>query len=206
MMFYKKEYIFENIKKLQTPVGFFEIESAGEKTAFSVKKNIVNMPVEITDENSRKKGKIAAKTNYSIIIDAAKLQLNKDYSINFKSDHECVWKFCDSDEHTTCYNSIINGWFVGIGANDPNDETKTQQSLNYSEENAFFGGHVIKEPPEYDETAFTAYTVDVLELFNGYRFKLFDYSISQIHFEVAWLKKGKFADIEYENALGMWLC
>ena len=41
---------------------------------------------------------------------------------------------------------------------------------------------------------------------NGYSFKLFDYTVDVVCFEVAWIRIDMFSAIEYEGALGLWLC
>ncbi len=58
----------------------------------------------------------------------------------------------------------------------------------------------------YDETYFVLHTLETLETNDGYRFKLYDSSIDKIYFEVAWIKIGEYPSIDYEGALGLWLC
>ena len=201
-----EELIFENIIKLQTPVGYFSVISGDEMITFSVKRNGIDWPSGVTDDEGNMIGEIHTDTNYCIVIDADKLQTGKTYIVKFVASTGCKWEFCDSDEHTTCYDSIIDSWAVGIGALDPNDQEKEDQAWKYSKTKGFLQKNFIQEQPSYDESNFVQYTVEVLDTYDGYRFKLFDHSLNRIIFEVAWVKIDKFPSIEYEGALGLWLC
>ena len=61
------------------------------------------------------------------------------------------------------------------------------------------------EPPAYDESQFSAYTVCETEDSSGFRLRLIDRTMEQITFKVAWVKMDKYPALEYENALGFWL-
>ena len=169
--------------KLSTPVGsFIVVSDSGEPIMFSV----------VQDERS-----------YGVVIDSRKLEIGKIYKIFFTFGN---WKFCDLNEHTTCYNTVINDWVVGIGAYDPNDEEKLEQAIEYSKQKGYLEQKFIVYPSKYDEVKFSKYTVDVLEECNGYSFRVFDYSFDNIRFEVAWIQVGELDVDECEEMLGVWLC
>ena len=177
------EYIYRDIAKLATPVGAFVVVSeTGETITFSV---------------------IRGEGGYGIIINSHKLEIGKKYMITFTSGN---WRFCGSDEHTTCYNTVIDDWVVGIGGYDPNDEEKLDQAIAYSKQKGYLEQKIIVHPPKYDETRFTKHTVDALEKCNGYSFRVFDYSKEDIRFEVAWMQIGELGADECEEMLEVWLC
>lgn len=198
-----EEYIYQDITELKTPVGSFRVFSNEDNIPFSVEKNGFDLPSGIYDENNNVIGTIHTETNYSIVIPASRLELGKEYTISFDKGN---WEYCDSDEHTICFNTVIDEWAVGIGAYDPNDQEKDRQAWEYSEQMGFLKQNFIQEPPEYDETDFIRYTTEALDECNGFKFKLFDYTADKIYFDVAWIKIEEYPTIEYEGALGFWLC
>ena len=180
-----KDIIYTNLCELKTPVGSFRIMSdSGELLRFSVIKNPYDIPYEVFNENKECIGTITTDTNYRILIDVSCLKMDTEYDILFSKG---VWNFCDSDEHTECYSTLIDNWAVGIGAFDPNDEKKCSPNFHY------------------DESEFEKYTVDALPAKNGFRFRLLEYSVQTIRFEVAWIRIGEFPTIEYDGAIGFWL-
>lgn len=201
----KAELVFKNITKLQTPVGFFSVSCEDTLIPFSVERNSFDLPSEVYDGN-KVIGTIHTDTNYCIVIDSRKLEIGKEYIVKFFANEDCKWDRCDSDEHTTCFDTIIGEWAVGIGAYDPNDLKKEEQAWDYSERMGFLKQKFVQEPPTYDETTFIEYTVANLKTYDGYRFKVFGYSSDRIYFEVAWIKIDEYPEIEYEGALGYWLC
>ena len=191
----KNEIIYSNITELTTPVGSFRVSSdSGEVLPFSVVRNPWDHPTEVCDENGNVIGQIETKTDYQILIDADSLEIGKTYKIIFSSGQ---WQFCDADEHTVCFHSIIGKYAVGIGAYDPNDEEKFDQMCKLG---------LCREPDEYDESKFTGYTVYSTETLNGFSFKKFDDSIEKITFLAVWISMDGYSPTEYENALGLWLC
>lgn len=58
------DLIFENIVKLQTPVSFFNVMSGNDIIPFSVKRNGLDFPLELMDENNNVIGIISTETNY----------------------------------------------------------------------------------------------------------------------------------------------
>ena len=196
-------YKYQEITELTTPVGTFRVFSDEEKIPFSVNKNYFDIPYSVYDKNNNVIGTIHTETNFTIEISTSQLRIGKEYTISFDNGK---WEYCESDEHTTCFNTVIDNWAVGIGAYDPNDQEKDNQAWNYSEKMGFLKQKYVMEPPEYNETNFTRHSVYSLDDCNGYKFKLYDYSQDKVTFEVAWVKIEEFPAIEYEGALGFWLC
>lgn len=199
-------YIYFNIYALITPVGEFTVTrlSDRKKVSFSVLENRFNYTHKVLNENNDIIGTINSDTNYQIEISTQNLEIGVEYMISFSSGK---WEFLDSDEHTDCYSTFINGWVVGIGAYDPNDQEKFDQSWEYSKQKGYLDKHIIIEPPKFDETKFISHTLDALETLNGYRFKILDKSEGGIIvFEVAWIEAKLFGKDEYETALSLWLC
>lgn len=173
---------------------------------FSVKRNQSDWPKNVVDEDNNLIGIIQTDTNYSIVIDVKRLQLGKEYMICFNTEFDDKWEYCDSDEYTTCFSSVINGWVVGIGAYDPNSQEKMDQAYRYSEKMGYLKQNYIMHPATYDETIFHMHSVETLAALDGYSFKLYDYTRKEVCFEVAWIKVGEYPIVEYESALGLWLC
>ncbi|MCM1506208.1 MAG: hypothetical protein NC177_03595 [Ruminococcus flavefaciens] len=108
------EYIFHDIEDLTTPVGNFSVYYADKKIPFSVIRNNFDIPY----------SEINISDTYYILISTSALEIGSVYRVAFSCGQ---WEFEDSDEHTTCYCSVIGNWVVGIGAYDPNDDEKTAQ-------------------------------------------------------------------------------
>ena len=130
----KKEYIYKHIQKLITPMGVFAVYDGDKKVAFSVVRNSMNIPCEVYDNSGEVMGTIHTETNYQIMIESKELQIGKEYVIKFSCGK---WEYCDSDEHTTCYFTTINDWLIGIGAYDPCDYWKEEQTWEYSKQQGF---------------------------------------------------------------------
>ena len=195
------EWICENMRKLETPVGSFCVSDGVNNLHFSICSNYMNYPYEVYDENIAVVGKIETKTNYRIAIPTANMIIGREYTISFSDGKWCL---CDEDENTTCYDTVIDNWAVGIGAFDPNRQSKEYQRFDYEYKRKL--GIGLERIFEYDESDFDYYTVDVLDDYSGYTFKLFDYSEEYIYFQVAWVEIKEYKPIEYEYALGIWLC
>ena len=198
----EKEYIYKNICELTTPVGFFAVYDGDKRIPFSVARNIIDAHYEVYDKNSVV-GTIHTETNYQIVIESKGLQIGKEYIVKFSSGN---WAYCDSDEHTTCFSAVIGDWIIGIGAFDPNDYWKDEQMWEYSKTQGFWERGFCQAPPTYDESRFEKYTVEELDDLRGYKFRLFDFNSEYVWFEVAWLQVKDYPSIEYEGALGLWLC
>lgn len=199
----KNEYIYKHIQELTTPVGFFAVYDGDKKIPFSVVRNGMDLPYEVYENDGAVVGTIHTETNYQMVIETKDLQIGKEYIIRFSCGK---WEYCDSDEHTTCYCTVIDNWVVGIGAYDPNDYEKDEQRWAYSKKRGYLERGFCQSPPTYDESNFEKYTVEELDNLQGYKFKLFDYRSEYVWFEVAWLQAKDYPIVEYEGALGLWLC
>lgn len=128
--------------------------------------------------------------------------MGKEYIIEFNTEKNCLWTFCDADDQSVVYDTIINEWVIGIGGYDPNEYEKWEQKWKYSEK---MGSSSCRRIPEYDETKFIWYTIEPLDTWNGFRFKLYDCSQKNIKFYMAWVKIEEFLVYEYDGAVGLWL-
>ncbi|MBQ5755568.1 MAG: hypothetical protein IIV90_07840, partial [Oscillospiraceae bacterium] len=165
----ERTVICENTTELTTPVGVFSVWDGQEKVPFSVCRNLMCSPWDVYDEAYENVvGTIYTETNYTIAMKAEKLLAGKEYRISFSNG---IWEYCGGDEHTSCYCTTIDGWMVGIGAYDPNDEEKDDQMVEYSQKNGYLAKGDYRDPPFYDESRFKGYTVWNLERLNGYKFK-----------------------------------
>ena len=198
-----KEYIYENITELITPVGFFAVYDGNLKIPFSVVRNTMDVPCDVYDDSGEVVGTIHSENNLQIIIESKDLQIGKEYIIEFSHGQ---WEYCDSDEHTVCYCTTVNNWVVGIGAYDPCDEQKDEQMWEYSEQKGILDRNSWQKPPSYDESRFEKYTIEALDDFRGFRVRLVDYKAEYILIQVAWLQVAEFPVREYESAMGLWLC
>ena len=194
------DFIYKDIESLATPVGTFLVTDGEKRLRFSVAKNGLSSPYSYDLPDN---GEIQTETNYDIVIDTNTLETGKIYRIIFTSGK---WNYCDSDEHTVCFSSIIDDWIVGIGAFDPNDFEKTKQQFEYSERIGTLKQHIRTEPEHYDESKFSEFTVEALNNCNGFEFKLIDRMIPYVWFKVAWIQITKYASEDYQSALGLWLC
>lgn len=190
------EYIFRDIEELITPVGNFSVYCADKKIPFSVIRNNFDVPYSIYDENHNE---INIADTYYILINTSALEIGSVYKIAFSCGE---WEFETSDEHTTCYCSVIKNWAVGIGAYDPNDDEKTAQIFQYSKLNGFNG---LRCPNKYDESKFISHIIETLPEKNGYSFRLIDKSWEYIQFPVAWIEIKDYNAEIYRRALGFWL-
>lgn len=202
------ELVYENITKLQTPVGFFCVSDENGLIPFSVERYTLQRPYEVTDDDENVIGHIIIDTPYLISLDVDTLQTGKEYIVKFMPNGECQWEYCDSDEDSTSYSTRIGEWVIGIGGYDINTWSKYKQRLQYSIEQGYVkndSGFLV-DPPEYDETKLVGYIADALDSLDGYQFRVIDSHFKIIRFSVAWVKVDQYPVIEYENALGSWLC
>lgn len=187
-----------NIIMLQTPVGFFDITSDDDikKYPFSVELNVFDIPwrVEGFDEKEeRTVEEIITKHNYSLKINKHDLKKGNTYTIKFSTGE---WMYCDGDEHTSCYTALIDGWILGIGAYDPNDEKWIQWMLRKKAGM----GHA-----DFSESDFENYKLSWNKEKNGFDFTLIDNIEKFIYFNVAWIKVERYDIAEYEAAISFWI-
>lgn len=197
------EYVFCNITELASPVGIFTVKYQEKRIPFSIKKNNFDIPVEVYDsENRNVVAMLQTETNYALIIDFSNLEIGITYKISFSCGN---LKRFDSDEHTEALTTTINGYSVGIGMYNPNDDEEIEQSICYSKQRGFYTQKMIIEPPSYDETKFRGYTIKQAEDKTGYYFKVLDNTLDKITFLVAWIENKSLSANKYEDALSFWL-
>ena len=140
----KKMYVFEDITKLETPIGYFSVLRGKENISFSVRKNRYDRPWGVCDKDNNYLGDIVVENNYEIVIDIGKLTAGLEYEIKFSDG---VWRYNDSDEGTVCFSWVNNNYAVGIGCYDPNDDRPKRYIL---EVNKNKNGFIFK--PVYNST------------------------------------------------------
>lgn len=199
-------YIYNNIEILTTPVGSFTITDGEKAIPFSVTENSMNRPYTVDDDDYNVLGELTTETNYEIIIPSGDLEIGKVYTISFSNG---VWEWCNTDDRTICYTTVIDDWAVGIGAHYPLCYEKEAQDIQYSKKHGFWNDrerdHLIVAPEQYDESEFITYSTDPLETWNGFTFKLYDRLMKYVYFKVAWIHIEDFPSPRYEGALGYWL-
>lgn len=200
----KEKMISGFIDELRTPCGKITIEDrSGKKLKFTLGFNPFNNNYDIhDDENSNIVDSINTKTNYKIVIPVDKLQTEEQYNLRFDGGK---LEYGSGDEHTTSLVGTFDGYSVGIGAYDPNDELKEEQIWNYSKRKGYLAERTLITPPEYDERNFINYTVDSLEDMTGFTFKIYDYGFEEVCFNVAWIENSEYESGLYESALDFWI-
>lgn len=199
----ERTVICENTTELTTPVGVFSVWDGQEKVTFSVYNYDGEEPWQVYENgNEIVTGLIQPEVKCYIVIDTNKLEKGKVYRVSFSSGK---WEYCDGDEHSNSFWSVIGEWAIGIGAYDPNDEEKTDQIFEYSRKNGYLEKGDYRDPPFYDESRFTKYTVWPLEELNGYNLKIFDNTAKIVKFPIAWVRIREYPVYEYGEALGYWL-
>lgn len=192
-------WVYERIDYLSTPCGKILItDERGQSCKFSVKPNSYNVDYNLY---SGTEDEIILKTdtNYSICINTADLELGQIYKIRLEGGR---LHYGDSDERTVCVSGTYNGYSIAIGAYDPNEDEKLHQACDYSDKQ---GLKQIVYPPEYDESRFTEYDVEMLEDCSGFSFRLIDRSREWIYFPVAWIENDYNTNLEeYESAVEFW--
>ncbi|MBE6882700.1 MAG: hypothetical protein E7489_06825 [Ruminococcaceae bacterium] len=192
-----EEFIYENIKRLETPVGYFSITDEGREMPFSVKENAYS--VNIYGENGEVLKEVFADTCYAVVIKTADYKIGKTYKYSFSS----VLEEIDGDEPQHSRYGIIGNCAVGIGMNNPNEWDELEQCYKYSKKTG--AENELIEPPFYDETGFQLYSMRYSEDGKGFYFKLLDRSRKEICFEAAWMTAGKYSIEDCEDAVDFWV-
>lgn len=193
-----ESFIYKNIIKLETPVGYFFVTDGKNNIPFSVQKNNFNVPYEVYD-NKEIIGELNTDTNYDLVIDVNDIKIGSCYYIKFSVGN---LSFGGSDEHTESIVTTINNWSVGIGAYNPNDDEELEQAAIYTGNDKGY----IQYPPVFDETKFVRYSLSSpFEHSDGFEFKLLDYSYPEITFKVAWIENDRFDKETYEDAISFWI-
>ena len=195
----KMSWIYRYIASLKTPCGeILVMDQDGQKCRFSLKKNPYHLDCHLFS-GTQKEVVINTDTNYLLCIDTNDLKLGHTYEVYLAGSK---LHFGDSDEHTEAVSGTFNGYSIAIGAYDPNDDEKVFQAEKYSLKKGFVD--IIVPPPQYDESRFRAYNVEMLRDYSGFRFRLLDYAIQEIKFPVAWIKNDYEGQSEYEAAVELW--
>lgn len=190
-----------NRRVLFTPCGdILVVDRAGKQIPFTVKENSYGTDYELTNSKGERKD-VNTKTKYDVLLDVADLTLDEEYKICL---HGAKLHYGDSDEHTECVSGSANGYSIAIGAYDPNDEDKMDQAYAYSKATGYLAKRVLVCPPEYDESKFIRYDVEMLEDCSGFRFRLIDLSWPTVIFPVAWIKNEPGEEMYYEGAVEFW--
>ena len=166
---------------LKCPVGEFKLTDGKNCFPFSVRKNPFNIPYEYCGKL------IESEQNYEIVIKTENLTIGETYCFEF-SHGNFVWT--ESDENTNCIAQTINGYSVGSGIYDFNENEKERQFV---------------EKIPLDESKMKFYIVDEKDFSNGWKFKLVDKSQEEIVLKAAWVENGNFPFKICESALGFWL-
>lgn len=192
-------WIYRNINSLSTPCGEITITDEVEKRCvFSVKQNPYHPDCHLfcgTEDEEI----LNTDTNYLLCIQTSDLVLGHIYKICLTGDK---LHFGGSDEHTEAVSGTFNGYSIAIGAYDPNDDEKLDQACKYSHRQGFH--NMIVPPPQYDESRFVQYDVQMLEDYSGFSFRLLENTIQEIKFPAAWVKN-KYENLpDYEAAVELW--
>lgn len=199
----QEDYIYQNIYELNTPIGKISVTNIDIQIPFHIRQNKFNPEYTFYDINNKTVlHHLSTCTNYQLCIPVSNLKIGALYSIHFYGGS---LHYNAGDEHIISLTNNFNNYAIGIGAYDPNDDLKCSQSYSYSKKNGFLQRNIIQEPSVYDEKCFYQYTLDVLDDFSGFSFKLLDHSIDHIFFNVAWIKMQSYDYDEYESAVDFWI-
>lgn len=194
-------WIYHKICSLPTPCGEITVrDENGEPCRFSVEKNFFCSDYTLYHGTEEEEA-VNTDTNYDICIHTEDLAIGHVYKIALTG---CRLRFGDSDEHTQAVSGTSNGYSIAIGSYDPNDEEKLDQAYAYSREQGFLSRIGIMPPPQYDESRFVQYDVEMLEDHSGFWFRLIDRSLPEVTFSVAWIKNEHDDPWAYEGAVGYW--
>ncbi len=196
------DYVYKDITMLETPIGDIAVTCGRNLIPFSVSHNLFNVPYDIYDDVGNIIDTIQTDTNYTIEIDVNNLNVGEwcgIYLLAIEMD------YCASDERTIAYSITKDGWTVGIGAYNPNEDDEDEQAWNYSREKGYLEKNFVMPPPVYDETNMNRYRIEVSDDKQGFIFKLLDKNFEKICFDVAWIRHKKYESVDYEDAIGFWL-
>lgn len=190
-----------SLLKLETPCGIISIvDENSNNVPFTLCENKFDYDYEFEDSSGEIKS-INTKTNYSVTIKISDLKLDTKYKIFLDGTK---MDFGDSDEKTECVSGEKDGYFIALGAYSHNDEEKMDQAYMYSKKMGYLEQNFIMEPPEYDESNFEWYDVEMLENKSGFLFWLIDTKREFIFFDVAWIKSEPGEEDHYESAVQYW--
>lgn len=194
-------WIYYHIDSLQTPCGEIAvIDENKRKCRFSVKKNPYH-PDYYLFYGSKNEEALNTNTNYLICIETCDLTVGHMYKICITGS---PLHYGASDEHTEAVSGTSNGYSIAIGAYDPNDNEKMEQSYKYSQKQGFFSRNKIIPFLQYEKSRFVQYDVEMLENCSGFSFRLLANSMQEIKFPVAWVKNKYENFLDYEAAVELW--
>lgn len=194
-------WIYRYIDLLQTPCGEIAVIDENEKRyRFSVKRNPYHPDCHLFYGTEHEEA-FNTDTNYLLCIHTDDLELRRKYKICLTGSR---LHFGDSDEHTEAVSGTSNGYSIAIGAYDPNDDEKMRQADDYSSSRGDTPRNMIMPPPQYDESCYVQYDVEMSEDYSGFSFRLLERSIQEIRFPVAWVKNEHEGLLEYEGAVELW--
>lgn len=184
---------------LPTPCGEITVtDNKGSRIPFTLQKSIIDTDYHVFEHTQNEKA-VHIEHAYLLTIDIDHLQKEILYQIRLNG---AKLRYGYSDESTECISGSSNGYSIAIGAFDPNDDEKVAQAFSYSKAQGIT--YAIVPPPEYDESKFSQYDVEMLEDFSGFWFRLIDTQHPIIQFPVAWIKNEPGAEIEYEWVVECW--
>lgn len=189
----------EVLRKLDTPCGIVTVaDENNEYVPFTVEKNLFNCPYSFESAEG-KTIRLTTDTNFTLKISSSDLICGRLYRVSVSG---IKLRFGDSDERTECVSGCANGYCIALGSYLPNDDEKMDQALKYSERMGF--QHSIVYPHKFDTAKFSKYDAEMLDDCSGFCFYLIDNSVSEICFDVAWIKSDGINDSEYESAVQFW--
>lgn len=193
-------WVYKDILFLSTPCGDVVVtDDEGRCLPFSIRKNPY-CPDYHLFYGTEKERTYNTDTNYCVCISTQDLMIGQSYKIRLVG---CQLNFGDSDEHTEAVSGSRRGHSIAIGAYDPNDDEKIKQGYTYTRKK--WGNiNAIFAPPQYDESRFVQYDVEMLNDYSVFSFHLIDTSLTEIEFKVAWIKHQVEYAAEYEAAVEFW--
>lgn len=196
------DLVYRDIDVLSTPCGQISVVDENDrKYRFSVEKSPYSPDYHLFYGTENEKA-INTDTNYYLYVHTDNLVLKHTYKIFLTGT---ILHYGDSDEHTEAVSGTANGYSIAIGSYDPNDDEKIRQAFEYSSAQEHLPQNMIVQPPQYDESCFEEYDVEMLEDYSGFSFRLLERSVKEIVFRVAWVKNDEYtASSEYEDAVGLW--
>lgn len=188
-----------SLREWMTPCGKITVvDENGECVPFTIEKNGFDCPYSFEDAEG-KTVTLTTDANFTLNISSSDLIRGRSYRVSVSG---VKMGYGDSDERTECVSGCANGYCIALGSYLPNDDEKMDQALKYSERMGF--QHSIVYPRKFDTAKFSKYDAEMLDDCSGFCFYLLDNSVSQICFEVAWIKSDGINDSEYESAVQFW--
>lgn len=191
----------KTFKELMMPCGKVTVaDEDGTCIPFAIRKNLFDCPYEFEDRAGTKVT-LKPDASFSLAVAASDLTRGKFYHIMLEGTK---LGYGDSDEKTECLSACTNGYCIALGTYLLNDDEKLEQAWSHSRRMGLLKYHSLAAPPEYNTGQFSGYDVEMSDDGSGFRFYLIDDSISEISFEIAWIKSDGINAPEYESAVQFW--